>query len=238
MDYLAFYETFPCPGRIICIWIVRCSKRDVQSSLEEESSRQKLEKKTGIRNCSHQRNCNDQHNLDSGGIKVKGWKIHYKCRTNRNCNGFDVKVKGKQKCIFEATRNSLLKSMVYNNQYVFLVYKTCHDCDLPGVAWLPFVFSFLEPGWRGSPCEGIVREEEAESQQKCAVLLRECGVCHICWHPFHQNTSPDQGQSRWVRHGTVLQKEIRVGYLWTAIPFSIGVIQTTSFYPLKWLWKG
>lgn len=100
----------------------------------------------GIRNCGYQRNGNDQHNLDSGGIKVKGWNMHYKCGINRNCNGFDVKVRVKQKCIFGVTRNNLLISMVYNNRYLFLVYKTCHNGDLPDVAWLSFVFSFLDPG--------------------------------------------------------------------------------------------
>lgn len=135
----------------------------------------------GITNCGYQSNGNDQHNLDSDGIKVKGWTTHYKCRINRNCNGFDVKVRVKQKCIFGVTRSNLLISMVYNNKYLFLVYKTCHSCDLPDVAWLSFVFSFLDPGWRGSPCLGIVRGEEAESQQKTAVLLKECGLCRICW---------------------------------------------------------
>lgn len=65
-----------------------------------------------MRNCSYQRNGNDQHNLDSGSMKVKGWKIHYKCRTKSNCSGFDVKVRAKQKCIAGVTRNNLLTSMV------------------------------------------------------------------------------------------------------------------------------
>ena len=45
-------------------------------------------------------------------MKVKGWKIHYKCRTKSNCSGFDVKVRAKQKCIAGVTRNNLLTSMV------------------------------------------------------------------------------------------------------------------------------